>query len=227
MMMMIDDPLPCKAGRGEGKGTAWAAQALPLLPCNGCEHLLPHDTPYGKAHTFFTLVQPFTSPASLPPPWPQVGQLEAQLFEHFFSPTQPAGPGAPPGAPGNTNGHHGSWSNGSDSTLGAGAGGVQQPGGGGSGHGSDKLVPVMEPLCGVLYDVLRPLVVQLQDIDELCELVDILKHEVGVRAGGGGEGLERRGGRVRDLEEGAARACGHPEARGVCVGWGEGQPLKG
>ena len=38
---------------------------------------------------------------------------------------------------------------------------------------------VMEPLCGVLYDVLRPLVVQLQDVDELCELVDILKHEVG------------------------------------------------
>ena len=37
----------------------------------------------------------------------------------------------------------------------------------------------MEPLCGVLYDVLRPLVVQLQDVDELCELVDILKHEVG------------------------------------------------
>lgn len=104
---------------------------------------------------------------------------------------------------------------------------MQQPGGGGGGHGSDKLVPVMEPLCGVLYDVLRPLVVQLQDIDELCELVDILKHEVGVRAGGGGEGLERRGGRVRDLEEGAVQACGHPEARGVCVGWGEGQPLKG
>jgi hypothetical protein len=36
----------------------------------------------------------------------------------------------------------------------------------------------MEPLCTVLYDVLRPLVVQLQDVDELCELVDILKHEV-------------------------------------------------
>ena len=81
---------------------------------------------------------------------------------------------------------------------------MQQPGGGGGGHGSDKLVPVMEPLCGVLYDVLRPLVVQLQDIDELCELVDILKHEVG---GEGWSGRKRRA-------EGKRRACEMEEAAG-------------
>lgn len=43
---------------------------------------------------------------------------------------------------------------------------------------ADRLFPVMEPLCNILYDVLRPLLVQLQGVDELCELVDILKHEV-------------------------------------------------
>ena len=50
---------------------------------------------------------------------------------------------------------------------------------------------VMEPLCGVLYDVLRPLVVQLQDVDELCELVDILKHEVGAGFSKGSPGKLR------------------------------------
>ena len=35
-----------------------------------------------------------------------------------------------------------------------------------------------EPLCTLLYDALRPAVIMLHDIDELCELVDILKHEV-------------------------------------------------
>lgn len=37
----------------------------------------------------------------------------------------------------------------------------------------------MEPLATMLYDTLRPHIVQLQHLDELCELVDILKHEVG------------------------------------------------
>lgn len=31
----------------------------------------------------------------------------------------------------------------------------------------------------LLYDALRPVIISLHDIDELCELVDILKHEVG------------------------------------------------
>eukprot|EP00798_Chlamydomonas_sp_ICE-L_P008686 gene8686-34133_t len=43
---------------------------------------------------------------------------------------------------------------------------------------TEQLTPLMEPLCTVLYDVLRPLVVQIHEIDELCELVDILKHEL-------------------------------------------------
>ncbi|KAG1657780.1 hypothetical protein FOA52_012858 [Chlamydomonas sp. UWO 241] len=108
-----------------------ATQALPLLARNGCEHLL------------------------------RVGQLEAQLFEQFFSPS--SRPGAPP-------------TNGSSSSSAAAASSA-----------TDHLVPVMEPLCNVLYDVLRPLVVQLADVDELCELVDILKHEVL------GDQLRRRG----------------------------------
>ena len=30
----------------------------------------------------------------------------------------------------------------------------------------------------VLYDALRPALIAVQSLDELCELVDILKHEV-------------------------------------------------
>ena len=48
----------------------------------------------------------------------------------------------------------------------------------GSKDSLEQLAPLMEPLCTVLYDVLRPVVVQMQEVDELCELVDILKHEV-------------------------------------------------
>ncbi len=40
------------------------------------------------------------------------------------------------------------------------------------------LAPLLDPLCTLLYDVLRPAIVSLQDIDALCELVDILKIEV-------------------------------------------------
>ena len=32
----------------------------------------------------------------------------------------------------------------------------------------------------VLYDALRPALIAVQSLDELCELVDILKHEVRV-----------------------------------------------
>ncbi|KAK9817306.1 hypothetical protein WJX72_012420 [[Myrmecia] bisecta] len=40
------------------------------------------------------------------------------------------------------------------------------------------LAPLMDPLCTILYDTLRPAFIQLQDLDDLCELVDILEHEV-------------------------------------------------
>lgn len=43
---------------------------------------------------------------------------------------------------------------------------------------ADALAPLLEPLATMLYDQLRPAVVMMQDLDELCELVDILKHEV-------------------------------------------------
>eukprot|EP00887_Chlorella_sp_A99_P004229 scaffold15.g4229.t1 len=40
------------------------------------------------------------------------------------------------------------------------------------------LSPLVDPLCMLLYDALRPRLVTLQDIDGLCELVGILKGEV-------------------------------------------------
>ncbi len=64
-------------------------------------------------------------------------QLEAQLFEHFFSVREGGGPA------------------------------------------QEALAQLMEPLGTCLYDVLRPIFVQLHDVDQLCELIDILKHEVG------------------------------------------------
>lgn len=45
---------------------------------------------------------------------------------------------------------------------------------------SGALAPLMDPLCTVLYDALRPVFIQLQSLDELCGLVDILQHEVTV-----------------------------------------------
>lgn len=57
----------------------------------------------------------------------------------------------------------------------------------------DRLSALSEPLCTVLYDALRPAIIMLQDIDELCEMVDILKHEVLgdqlAKRGSGGESL--------------------------------------
>ena len=38
--------------------------------------------------------------------------------------------------------------------------------------------PLMDPLATILYDALRPRFIQLHHLDELCELVDILVHEV-------------------------------------------------
>lgn len=40
------------------------------------------------------------------------------------------------------------------------------------------LAPLMDPLCTVLYDALRPVFIQLQSLEALCSLVDILQHEV-------------------------------------------------
>jgi hypothetical protein len=45
----------------------------------------------------------------------------------------------------------------------------------GDGGGLEALT---EPLCTALYDALRPRFILLQRLDDLCELVDILKHEV-------------------------------------------------
>ena len=42
---------------------------------------------------------------------------------------------------------------------------------------SGALAPLVDPLCMVLYDMLRPAFIQLQDLDDLCEIVDILLHE--------------------------------------------------
>lgn len=36
----------------------------------------------------------------------------------------------------------------------------------------------MDPLATIVYDALRPRFIQLRRLDELCELVDILVHEV-------------------------------------------------
>lgn len=57
-----------------------------------------------------------------------------------------------------------------------------------------SLAPLLDPLCTLLYDVLRPALVQLSDIDMLCQLVDILKVEVLE------EQLGRRGEAVAPLE---------------------------
>ncbi|KAK9909756.1 hypothetical protein WJX75_006999 [Coccomyxa subellipsoidea] len=43
---------------------------------------------------------------------------------------------------------------------------------------SGSLSPLMDPLCTILYDALRPVFIQLQSLDELCGLLDILQHEV-------------------------------------------------
>ncbi|GAX72672.1 hypothetical protein CEUSTIGMA_g128.t1 [Chlamydomonas eustigma] len=115
----------------------------------------------------------------------RVGQLEAQLFDQFFgsSPTtsessqKAAVPISANGAP----------------TI--------------PSTSSEQLIQVMEPLCTVLYDVLRPLVVQLQEVDELCELVDILKHEVL------GDQLKRKGPSVEALVPTLSRTLADVQAR--------------
>jgi len=72
---------------------------------------------------------------------------------------------------------------------------------------ADQLAPLMEPLCTILYDLLRPVVIQLQDVDELCELVDILKHEVL------GEQLSRRGSGGEALKPVLGRTLADVQAR--------------
>ncbi|GIL89428.1 hypothetical protein Vretimale_18913 [Volvox reticuliferus] len=111
----------------------------------------------------------------------RVCQLEVQLFEHFF-PGQQAQDSQPP----------------SKATTGLAA----KPSAGAAAapprpvlpSSADALAPLLEPLATMLYDQLRPAVVIMQDQDELCELVDILKHEVLgeqlARRGVGGEALK-------------------------------------
>ncbi|XP_057864087.2 conserved oligomeric Golgi complex subunit 3 isoform X1 [Cryptomeria japonica] len=43
---------------------------------------------------------------------------------------------------------------------------------------TSSLAPLMDPLCTLLYDTLRPKLIHEADLDLLCELVDILKSEV-------------------------------------------------
>lgn len=38
--------------------------------------------------------------------------------------------------------------------------------------------PLLEPLCTILYDSLRPTFISMSEMDQLCELVDIMRHEV-------------------------------------------------
>lgn len=44
--------------------------------------------------------------------------------------------------------------------------------------GGTSLAPLVDPLCTLLYDAVRPALITVQDIDGLCELVDILRTEV-------------------------------------------------
>lgn len=60
--------------------------------------------------------------------------------------------------------------------------------------GSSALSPLVDPLCTLLYDAVRPALIGVQDIDALCELVDILRLEVME------EQLGRRGDAVAPLE---------------------------
>ena len=48
---------------------------------------------------------------------------------------------------------------------------------GGDAAGEGMLGALMEPLCTLLYDALRPALLQLHNLDALCHLCDILQHE--------------------------------------------------
>ena len=43
---------------------------------------------------------------------------------------------------------------------------------------ASSLGPLIDPLATILYDALRPRFIHLYALDELCEIVDILAHEV-------------------------------------------------
>ncbi|PNW85826.1 hypothetical protein CHLRE_03g203750v5 [Chlamydomonas reinhardtii] len=115
----------------------------------------------------------------------RVCQLEVQLFEHFFPGQQQAAAAADGAAAAGGGKPAGARSAGHG--AGAGAGPVLP-------SSAEALSPLLEPLATMLYDHLRPAVVVMQDLDELCELVDILKHEVMgeqlARRGPGGEALK-------------------------------------
>ncbi len=53
---------------------------------------------------------------------------------------------------------------------------------GADGDGGGALGALMDPLCTVLYDALRPAFIQLAGLEPLCELVDILQHEARARS---------------------------------------------
>ena len=92
----------------------------------------------------------------------QVCQLERALFEHFF----PGGTGAA------------RQRDAGDGGEGAGAGDEAMAVGPG-------ISSLLDPLCGVLYDLLRPMLVHTVELDALCELVDALR--VAAAADGGAQ----------------------------------------
>ena len=51
---------------------------------------------------------------------------------------------------------------------------------------SGAVAPLVDPLCTILYDMLRPAIIQLSSLDQLCELIAILQHEVGLPVTGSG-----------------------------------------
>jgi hypothetical protein len=87
-----------------------------------------------------------------------IAQLEVQLFEQFFptSSTSSSFGGK------TTAGRLGSSNTSAHSTHGTAA----------------ALAPLMDPLCSLLYDAMRPGLVGLKDVDVLCELAYILRAEI-------------------------------------------------
>lgn len=94
-------------------------------------------------------------------------QLEVQLFDAFF-----AGASSSSAVVSGVISGASAGGQGDDDAEGGGGGGM---GGGGPGA---ALQALMEPLLLQLYDCVRPRLLQLQSLGELCELVDILQGEV-------------------------------------------------
>lgn len=42
----------------------------------------------------------------------------------------------------------------------------------------EAMKPLLDPMCNILYDALRPTTITMSDMDQLCELVEIMRHEI-------------------------------------------------